>query len=152
LTILVVGPLAFRASVHARDVASPNTSTMARWWILANVPAGSGILTEVYGPPLPSGNFNVFTIDQQGSVITAERIIGDAYPQWNIGRIKDPVEVANQRIRYVVISDRERYLAESHKYAKAHEAYDTVIGPGRLVFEISQGAGARRGPKIQIFD
>jgi 4-amino-4-deoxy-L-arabinose transferase-like glycosyltransferase len=152
LLLLIIGPL-FKASViHARDMASPYTSTLVREWLMKHIPAQSRVLLEVYGPQLPAGRFNVLVIQQDGRLAPADETFGNVQPSWEAGRLKDAEELKNQNVQYVVLSNEMRFFAEAGKYPKEVSTYEKLIYSGRLVFDTDRHPQKTRGARVRVFE
>jgi 4-amino-4-deoxy-L-arabinose transferase-like glycosyltransferase len=148
---VVLGPLGYRSLAYARALSAPYTSTVARQWMIKNLPRDSRVLIEVYSPTLPSGLFQVFAVNEQGNLQQAQSAYGDVGPEWEIGRMRDTTDLEKFKIQYVVFSNRDRYIAESNRYAREVEIYERVVKSGALIFQCDGSGGLSRGPRIQIF-
>jgi hypothetical protein len=62
LLAVIVEPFVVTLQYDAR-LASEDVRTQARSWILSNIPAGSSIIVENYGPPLQGADYTVVSLD-----------------------------------------------------------------------------------------
>jgi 4-amino-4-deoxy-L-arabinose transferase-like glycosyltransferase len=142
---------------QGRELSGEDTRTTARGWILAHVPAGSRVLSEVYTPQLPREAYHYYRI-QNGAVVPLELA---AYPhadyranfEWTdaAGKIENTRQICELGIDYVILSNTsERYLAEQERYPEIVATYQDIFALGRVVYEISPKPGLNPGPRLRV--
>ena len=100
--VLVLGHASFDASdLRANGI---DTRTLARNWILQNIPKGEYLLMERYAAQLPRGRYNIF-VENEGQLVldsnTGKRVV----PLGVIGELGNIEQIHEQGIRYLVIGE-----------------------------------------------
>ncbi|MGD9401346.1 MAG: glycosyltransferase family 39 protein [bacterium] len=115
----------------------PDNRTVAREWIMANIPGGAGIVKEKYTPDLDPGAYAVFELP-----------LSSLYPRstapfYDLRWYED--------FDYVIISDEvyRRYMGEPAEFPGHVEFYRSLEARCELVMEFDDRSGS--GPHIEIF-
>jgi hypothetical protein len=159
LLLLVATPLLRADVMHGRALTRGDTRTLAGEWMLAKIPPGSRVLMEAYTPQLPKDAFTFFIVGDDGSLVRPDpdkarhRLF---LPSGSIGRLRDESVLVEERIQYVVMSNRyDRYLAEEEQYPGIVDVYRRIALNARPIYEISgYTAGSVYhvgGPRIRIY-
>ncbi len=129
VALLALQPLA-AAIDDTQRAGLPDTRTIARQWIGANLPDGSTIVRESYTPQPDTRRYRV------GFLTTLSN--------------HDLAWYRDQGFRYAIVSDREyfRYSAPGHEREAAF--YQELLSLP-VVFSI-QGSATAQGPRIDIVD
>jgi 4-amino-4-deoxy-L-arabinose transferase-like glycosyltransferase len=158
LAIAITVILMLRADlIQGRKMSGEDTRTLARQWILENIPPGKQLLAEVYAPQLPRDRYEHFVIRDKGVMPLADL----AYPHLiyranfeitqDAGKIENIQDICSAGIDYVILSDfYERYLAEKERYPEFVRAYQEIFQLGPTVYEISPTPGINRGPRLRV--
>jgi len=128
--------------------------------MLANLAPGSRVLMESGTPQLPKDAFVFFTVGRDGTLLRVDPDAEDSFlfiADGSIGRLSDESLLAEEHIRYLVMSNRhERYLAEEESYGDVVRGYERVLQQVLLIHEIpgnTVGAGFNiGGPRIRIYE
>ena len=153
ILLLVFVPLLNDSIAQARGVGTPNTTTTARQWMIDHLPAGSRVLVEVVGPQLPTEKFNVFVVNQDGSVTPSKEInAANFQPGWDIGRIKNLSDLQAQGIEYFVMTNfYQHYVNERNKYPIQAATYEKLMSNSTLIYDVDGIRRLRRGHRIRVF-
>jgi 4-amino-4-deoxy-L-arabinose transferase-like glycosyltransferase len=151
LAVAFVPPLASSVAFD-HDLSGRDTREVARQWIQKNLPAGSLIAEENYGPPLVRE-------DQ----LPHYRALGLDPVAYRIVRLKLPVpgtpepthDLAALRakgVEYVVTSSRvrDRVMAAAADYPDLVDFYRELEAEAQLVKEFRPGPG-ERGPVLRLY-
>jgi hypothetical protein len=151
-SLILVMPSAQNLSRRAATANGSDSRTVARSWIMENIPEGSSLLLEVYTPQLPFGRFDI------------------SYPAWMNGNLlkPDPNEYSNvfakgfageakagtiheAGIEYVVLSSAAygRFKTDPRK-ADIWASYQRLFSQGTTIYEVAPNRGADGGPKITV--
>jgi|GEM_PF-1043571 len=103
LAALVLAPPAARSVADSVAMARPSTRELARAWLLENVPPGSALVRESYGPELPPERFAVWK-----SRFAAHFPLADL-------RAADVDHLVLASAAYVRFLDPERHAREHHE-------------------------------------
>ena len=134
----------------------PDTRTLARQWILANVPAGSMIVTESYGPEL-IGPLDLIPLPAE----LKQRVEAGApvYGVLQIPMLQVRPELSARfydlalyaASDYVVVSStvRDRYLAEPRRFATQAKFYRGLDAGYERAAEFTPGTGP--GPTVIVY-
>ncbi|MBV9600226.1 MAG: glycosyltransferase family 39 protein [Chloroflexi bacterium] len=117
LALVSIQPGYQLVTYDVQQIATP-PAILAREWILANLPRGTRLAVEGYGPPLAGlayANTDMFTLAEPGGA--------DDY--------------GARGYRYLVVSSAvyDRYFSEPHRYASQVAFYTDLFARGRLVAE-----------------
>lgn len=159
LLLGIVIPLLKSDILKGREMSGTDTRTIAREWMLDNIPAGSRMLVEGYTPQLPKEQYEFFRVKDDGilSEVDANKIkYASFYPGTpRTGFLKDIGSIRKQNIEYMVISNYyDRYLSDSKKYAeyaKIVAKYETLMKMGVKIYEVKRVPGKNGGPTIQVY-
>jgi Dolichyl-phosphate-mannose-protein mannosyltransferase len=118
LVALVSVQPAYQLLAYELQQVTTSPSVRAREWILANVPKGSRLAVEGYGPPLAGtghADTTMFSIATPGG----------------------PEDLAERGYRYAVVSSAvfDRFLSEPERYAWQVAFYAALFARGQLVAE-----------------
>jgi hypothetical protein len=145
-----------RTIIEDITLAGEDTRTIAREWILANIPPNSGLLLEQFDPQLPKDRFRFYQIDEEGSLYqwNADKdTFGSNFrPQGDMGFLRDVSELEAHNVGYFVLSNRyPRYQLEREVYPEIVETYDQLIASAELIFEVLPIPLQRNGVPIQVY-
>jgi 4-amino-4-deoxy-L-arabinose transferase-like glycosyltransferase len=135
-----------------RELSGADTRELAREWIQRNVPAGSLIAVENYGPPLVREDQLTHYRDA-GLDPVAYRLVrlklpvpGTPEPTRDLARLRE------QGVEYVVTSSRvrDRVMAAAADYPGLAEFYRRLDEQAELVKEFRPGPD-ERGPVLRLY-
>ena len=135
-----------------RTLSGHDTREAAREWIQQNVPAGSLIAVENYGPPLVRED----TLDhfvEAGLDPVAYRLLRLKLPAPETpDRSRDVDRLRRKGVEYVVTSSRvrDRVLAARDEYPEIVDFYEQLDTQTELVREFGPGAG-EPGPVLRLY-
>lgn len=154
---LVAVPMTVSAVVATSHYAGADTRTLARDWIVENVPAGSIVLLERYTPQLPRGRYtlhrvrdgNIVEYDQAATKHSNIIVFGE------IGLLADIEQIDRLGVEYVVLSSTagyERFLkADPTRYATRISMYERLMAKGELIHRVRGRYGRTPGPDISVY-
>jgi hypothetical protein len=151
LAVAFVPPLTASVAFD-RDLGGDDTREVAREWIQQNLPAGSLIAEENYGPPLVRED-QLPHYRARGLDPLAYRVLrlklpvpGTPEPTHDLARLRDA------GIEYVVTSSRvrDRVMAAAADYPDLVRFYRQLEAEGQLVKEFRPGPG-ERGPVLRLY-
>src|SRR6185369_10109882 len=131
------------------------TRVRAREWILANIPAGSGIVEEDWTAPLSSFGFEGARKDARRASLPPQCY--ELLEQRTLAQVySTPRTLEDYRkdgARYLVASSERYglYYAEPRRYAPIVAFYDRLFREGRLLKEFSSPQD-RSGPVVRVYD
>lgn len=142
---------------QGREMSGTDTRTLAREWILDNIPPGSRLLIEEWASQLPKERYKFFIV--KGGELThvdaSEIDLAAFRPKGKIGLLKDIKALHREKIEYMVLSNwYNRYLAEKEKYtdyAESVATYEALMKTGRKLYEVKRVPGKNRGSTIRIY-
>jgi 4-amino-4-deoxy-L-arabinose transferase-like glycosyltransferase len=158
LLALVTQPLK-TSLVSAHEMAGNDTRTMAREWVLENIPSGSNLLVERYTPHLPVNSYTFFMVngDKHLLQIDSAGVRNSVFtPEYTpIGKLSNLEEIQVNNIEYVLLSNfYDRYLNEKDRFPEYYavsQKYEQLMAMGTKICEIKPVPGKVRGPIIRIF-
>lgn len=150
-----------------REMAGPNTRTLARDWVLASVPAGSRIAVESADPELPFARYTLFevpavnpsgvpgapaeeigTLREVTPAKTSYRMQDE--PEGILGQLRNIEELKRAQVRYAVIGTYyPRYAEERARYPQIVSTYQAIMNTGRKIWE--SPPGRLRGGHVEIY-
>lgn len=156
--LLAASPLALAYPAHMRGFA-PDTRTLARKWIEANVPSGAFIAAEAYGPELLSPHV-LFSLNKDVQTLVLERMTDR--PQYAVQPIP-MLQVYPERsavfydLRLYVDADlfittsavRSRYCDQPARFPRQVAFYDSLETRFKKLRVFS--AAGRPGPTIALY-
>jgi len=152
---LIITPLIEINQVEFRELSGLDTRTLAREWIINNIPHDSSILVDENPPPLSSKKFNLFEI-KKGKISPIEAsknrhdFVGPEIK--SLAEIKDLTQIKSHQLEYVIISWKYfKYLEEANKYPQEIKNYQEIISQGQLIHEIKREGKITSGPTVQIY-
>jgi 4-amino-4-deoxy-L-arabinose transferase-like glycosyltransferase len=158
LLLIAVAPLAAAYPAHMSRYA-PDTRTLAREWIEANIPPGAFIVTESYGPELLSAH-ELLPLD--GDIRNAALELMEDRPRYAVqpipmSQVYPERSEAFYDLRLYRDADlfitsssvRSRYGREPARFTRQIAFYDTLDAGFSKLREF--GAGDRRGPTIAVY-
>lgn len=160
LVVVTLAPLVYRGVVQQREIAGKDTITLARDWVVQNVPQGSRVLIEMYSPHLPKLAYEFYVVETgSGNLVRVDTArISDqvVYPPYTrIGEVDSVETIIENHIQYVVLADGyDRYLEDMRRfpeYARVVERYQKVMELGEAVYEVAAVAGRNRGPTMRVY-
>ena len=151
--LVVAFVLPLRASIaFDRGLSGNDTRALAKEWIQANVPAGSLVAVENYGPPLvPEAALEHYRdagLDPVAYGLVRLKVPLPGTPE----RTRDLDRLRDDGVEYVVVSSRvrDRVLAAPEVYPTVVEFYRRLDAEAELVKEFRPGAG-ERGPVLRLY-
>ena len=151
LAVAFVVPL--RDSIaYDRTLSGTDTRELAREWIQQNVPTGSLIAVENYGPPLVRED----VLDHYAAAgldPAAYRLLRLKLPAPETrDRVRDLRRLRREGVEYVVTSSRvrDRVLAAPEEYPTIVDFYEALATQGELVREFRPGPG-ETGPALELY-
>ena len=132
-----------------RDLSGPDTRELAKEWIERNLPAGSLIAVENYGPPLVRED-QLHHYRKAGLDPVAYRLVRLKLPvPGTPERTRDLARLREQGVEYVVTSSRvrDRVMAAAADYPDLAAFYRQLDQQAELVKVFRPGAG-ERGPVL----
>ncbi len=158
LLLLVAGPLMREAVVQSRELSGTDTRTLARQWMMRNIPPGSTILVEAYTPQFPRELHTFLSVMDDGSLVKVDtkHLDNAVYrPKGRIGRLRNIAALYEQGTDYMVLSNYyDRYVDESSKsdqYNEIRRTYEELIRMGTAIYEVSAIPGENTGPTIRVY-
>lgn len=147
----MVVPLADSVA-YVRHLSGVDTRQIAKEWIEENVPSGTVIATENYGPPLADG-VDVVYYRRAGVTTPVYRVLRVNLPApGEANRRHSMWWLESQGAEYVVLSSRvyDRVLAAADVYPGLVRFYARLEEEADLVRVIAPGAG-ERGPVLKVY-
>lgn len=117
-----------------QNQARPTRNVTVSRWITSNLPPGSRILSESYGPYLPRGPFELHQVDvQSGKMVRVAPTSRYVEARGNLGRLKDvPSALAN--VDYVIVTSyKQKFRKDTPDGRKALRVYDRLKRETELV-------------------
>jgi Dolichyl-phosphate-mannose-protein mannosyltransferase len=172
--MLVLGvsmPLLGRDLEESRRLRLPDTRTLARTWVMDNVPAASRLLIEANAPILPGGRYEVYQVNWSGVLKSDkeenpdEGMLGpftrnvavhtEIRPHGHLGRVENLDVLRRLDADYLILTNvGDRYRARSKldpRCAEVVTRYETLAGMGTKVAEFDRQPGRTQGPRITIY-
>jgi len=154
----VAGPLLREAVVQSRELSGTDTRTLARQWMMQNIPARSTILVEAYTPQFPKELHTFLSVMDNGNLVKVDtqHLDNAVYrPKGRIGRLKNIAAIYEQGTEYMVLSNYyDRYVGESFmsdEYKEIRRTYEALIQMGTAIYEVSAIPGENTGPTIRVY-
>ena len=155
LFITISAPLLKADVLQGREMSGIDTRTLARQWMISEIPVGSRVLVEIYTPQLPKGLFNFLEVSSDGVLVEvdAEKMNYETFrPGGHLGKIRDVQDIQRRNIEYIVMSNiYDRYLAERENYSEIVATYEKLMNSGTLIYEVQSTPGINSGPRIRIY-
>lgn len=122
-----------RCAQMAVRFSRPSTQIRARAWILDNIPPGSRIAQDFYGPPIENLGYNVFV-------------------RFSLSNIRTVEEYRREGFEYIVTCSQvyDRYFQQPARYARGVAFYETLARDAELLQEFGPSA-LLGGPTIRIY-
>ena len=148
-------PLLNLSIVQGLEKSGIDTRTLARQWMISNLPAGSSVLVELYTPQLPKKSFKFFQVSYEGVVneIDPEKKRNEIFrPNGSLGKIRDIEDIERKNIEYMVMSNLyDRHLRERERYPDIVAIYKELMASGSLIHEVNRIPKVNTGPTIRIY-
>lgn len=156
LLIALFFPLASTVITRGNELAGPDTRTIARQWIIDNLPPGSNIMMEFYSPQLPFGMFNYYGGHWSGettlTLLVPEEFSTDFVIARNLIANISADQAFSKNIDYVIMTEiYERYVDDEERYSYEIQNYETLMERGELIYEIMPIPAYQSGPPISIY-
>jgi len=157
LLLAVFAPILRADLIKGKELSGKDTRTVAREWMLENIPLYSRVLVEEYSPHIPSDRYSLLVIeDKQIVEINRNKIPHLEFrPSGKIANLKNQEEIYAKEIEYIILSNwYDRFLADSRfypQYIKKVKKYEAIMEKGTTIFEISNIPGINMGPRIRIY-
>jgi 4-amino-4-deoxy-L-arabinose transferase-like glycosyltransferase len=159
LAVVLAAP-SLVALVREPERFRPDTRTLAREWIEANVPGGSFIVTEAYGPEVLSAievsNFDADVrerIEKQAQDTRVYAVV--ALPMYQVmpenSALTYDLRLYQEAADLIVLSSSvgSRYRKDPQRYAAQVRFYDEVAAGWELAREFGPADGG--GPRLTIY-
>ena len=151
LAVAIVAPVAGSIAFD-RELSGGDVRTRAKAWVEGNLPAGSVIATENYGPPL------VNVLDEQyyrsaGLETPAYRILRLRLPSPGVRDGSHSLDwLRDNNADYVIVSSKvyDRVLAAADSYPEIAAFYRGLDEQAELVETFAPGPG-ERGPVLKLY-
>lgn len=156
LLLVVAMPLLKADILQGHEMSGTDTRTLAKEWMMENIPAGSRILLEYYTPQLPRDRYKFLQVRGGRLVeVDVQKIRTAVFrPSEVIGKLKDTEALLGGKVEYMALSNwYDRYLAERESYADYAEivaTYDALMYMGTKIYEIKSVPGENTGPTIRV--
>ena len=137
---------------------------LAYHWINENIPAGSRLFIETYGPQLDRNNYSMLRLDVDGPKIIDQESRGFIYyePRNRYGSVESLDMLQQLGVKYVVLTnweDRMRKSRFTKRYEKKLEKYDELRKEATLLLDTtisfkntrSLPFADARGESLQIY-
>ena len=153
----IILPLLKADIMQGREMSGKDTRTIAREWILDNIPKGSSLLIEEWASQLPKERYKFFEVKrgQLTEVNSAEIDLAAFRPKGRIGMLKDLMAIHREKVEYLVLSGwYDRYVAEKNDYpdyAEIVAVYETLMTKGSKIYEVKRSPGINMGSTIRIY-
>lgn len=141
--------------IQGREMSGLDTRTLARQWIINNIPPKTSVLVEEYTPQIPTRLFRLFEVhnnvirEVEPDQIKSEIFISISR---GIGMIDNVEAIHSRNIKYMIMSDLyDRYKREENRYLKIVKNYEKLMNYGTLVYEKQSLPTVNKGPKIRIY-
>lgn len=156
LLFVLIFPLASKTIIAGNELAGPDTRTVARQWIIDNLPPNSKLLMEFYAPQLPFGTFDYYGGHWSGETTLSPLIPEDFSTDFVIARNILGRFSADQAfdhdIDYVIMTEfYDRFLELGDDYLYEIQNYETLMENGELIYSIEPIPGYQSGPPISIY-
>ena len=151
LAAALVAPLA-GALAYDRALSGGDTRERAKAWVESNVPAGSIVATESYGPPLVRVRDERYYRDA-GLKTPAYRILRLRLPAPGVPNRSHGLEwLREKHADYVIVSSTvyDRVLAAAGSYPELAAFYRSLDEQAELVEVFTPGPG-ERGPVLKVY-
>ena len=139
VALIVTLPLTLTAMQQALAIDGTQTRTVAREWMLENIPPGSRVLMALYAPQLPEDVYEFYYVDLEGGVqqFDPDEGRGVTYrPAGNSAFLAATDLVKAHEIEYIVTGWLyDRYLAERQRYPEEVANLERLVALGDLIFE-----------------
>ena len=159
LLIAIGAPLMEKNILEASLRTKPETRTLAKDWMVKNIPEGSRVVLELLTPQLPLERYRLYQVSWSGKLVEAdyENIKTSFFvPHGWMGRLKDIREIVNEKIDYMVLCEHyyQEYDARKElvpKYRRIAETYESLMSMGKLIHTIKRPPRENQGPTILIY-
>ena len=159
-------PLIKTSILQGYEMLRKDTRTLAREWVLENIPKGSRLLIEKYTPHLPTNDYKFFVVNSYeegyegslGELIQLDlsdikyAVFDPIYTQ--AGNLKNIQGIYDNKINYIILSNwYERYLKEKDRYKSYSDIvdmYEQLMSIGNKIYEIKP-VNKNNGPIIRIY-
>ena len=148
LWIALVAPMALKSFGQAAP--RTDTRTVARDWVLQNIPPQSTVMLERYTPQLPVTQFKVGTFGPDRFVEANPTRHQNFIARGFAGEFDPEKILARTRIDYVVLSSGSYNRFKAQGYEKEWAKYLYLFKKGELIYEAQPRKAAQTGPTIQI--
>ncbi|MEP7007837.1 MAG: glycosyltransferase family 39 protein [Sphingomonas bacterium] len=151
-----------RATQSAAAERANDTRVIAVRWITANVARDETIAVEHFAFNLSQAGYRIIFPAGQAGCVDAMALLNRRVSYAQTGRIRGNVGLADFgtvptavqstcRAGVVMVTDLDRYLAESETYPSEIAAYRRILAGGRLVAIVRPIIGRVGGPAVRIY-
>jgi len=155
----IVGTIVYSLSQinqgEIREITGLDTRTIAREWIMNNIPQGKVILVDEGPPPISVLDYSIFEVDNRTlSKITVENTRHEfvGVEIQSIGKLEDVEEIIDNKIEYLILSWKYfLYLEEKDNYPEVIATYNQIISLGHLIQKIERNNQITSGPTVEIY-
>jgi hypothetical protein len=159
LTVVTLVPMCISNFQQVKEASGNDTRTIARQWIIDNIPVNSILLMELYGPQLPKERYVFHYVTNKGVIIKLDPSLHASAIYRPIGGWSDRFaylkrieDIQDEGIQYIVLSNfYDRYIAERQVYTTEIATYEEIMRLGSLIYETEPVKGVNKGPKIRIY-
>lgn len=159
LFLLLIVPMVRLDVLEGLMAHRKNTRTLARDWIVKNVPRGSRLLVEENTCHLPRNDYSFFIVDEKGNCIPVDAASEpeEVYnpPPVFAGRLSDPGRITAMNIDYLILGDWvDRFREESRRFPGHSDIvgnYEKIMNLGDKIYEVSRVRHYNQGPTVRVY-
>ncbi len=164
LLLVVSVPLLKSSILQGKEMAAKDTRTLAREWVLENIPNQSRLLVEIYTPYLPKDWYRFYLVQNRTQLFEVDptRVAhSDFAPNFRqffsqVGYLSNFDVIHGEKIEYMILSNwYDRYLRDSkrfpEKYARIVYNYKKLMEEGTKIYETKSTPGKNKGPIIRVY-
>jgi hypothetical protein len=142
LSFLMLVPVCYMAVTQIYHRSDIDTRTQARNWITENIPSGSNLIVETYGPQLPGGQYKLFMING-GDVFERPQKPGHVMPAGSLAGLKSYDDLVKNNVAYLVVTSYyDRYKLNPIENQPVINHYEDIFKKSVLVKEFIPSGGA----------
>ncbi len=142
LALLMLVPICYMAVFQIYHRSETDTRTQTHNWITENIPSGSSLIIETYGPQLPSDKYKLFMLND-GDVVQRPQNPGYVMPAGRLTSLKSYEDLATSDVDYLVVTNfYDRYKLNPIENRLAINRYDEIFKKSLLIKEFVPSGGA----------
>jgi 4-amino-4-deoxy-L-arabinose transferase-like glycosyltransferase len=159
LFLLLIVPMVRLDVLEGLMASRKSTHTLARDWIVKNIPRGSRLLVEENTCHLPKNDYAFFIVDAKGNCVqvdaaSAPEAVFNPPPVF-AGRLADPGKISEMKIDYFVLGNWvDRFREESRRFPGDSEIldnYEKIMSLGDKIYEVSRITHYNQGPTVRVY-